>query len=69
METVFEFYSYNKETVYVFGTEDEAIRYLYWMNLGRGDGIYYMTESTLTLDEADTLAINLCDVLSDIESV
>jgi hypothetical protein len=69
METTYEFSAYNLESIYAFGTESEAARYLEWLNKDREINLFEMTVSNLTDEQAETLAINLCDNLLDLDLI
>lgn len=69
METTYKFSAYNTESVYGYGTESEATKYLNWLNKGREINFFEMEVSSLTDEQADTLAINLCDNLSDLDLI
>ena len=66
METTYEFSAYNTESVYGFGSESEATQYLEFLNRGKEINLFEMAESSLTDEQADTLAVNLQDCLSDL---
>lgn len=66
METTYEFTAFNEKRIYGYGTEDEAKLYLQFLNQGREINLYEMEESSLTDDEADTLARYLRVWLSDL---
>jgi hypothetical protein len=68
METTYEFSAYNTESIYGFGSEAEATQYLRWLNRGRTVNLREMNESTLSDEQAETLAINLRDELQDLEA-
>ena len=69
MEGIFEFSAYNSKSVYGFGTDREAAMYLDWLNRDKEINLYEMAESTLTMEQADTLAINLTDNLLDLDLI
>jgi hypothetical protein len=69
MEAIYEFSAHNSETVYGFGTEEEAAQYLEWLNQDKEIDLYEMCVSELTDDEAETLAVNLLDCLKDLDLV
>lgn len=69
MEATYEFSAYNTESVYGYGTENEAAQYLDWLNKGREVNLFEMAVSGLTEDQADTLAINLRDNLADLDLI
>jgi hypothetical protein len=69
MEATYEFSAYNTETIYGYGTESEAATYLEWLNSGRERNQYEMAVSSLTDDQADTLAINLRENLADLDLI
>lgn len=69
METTYEFTAYNTKTVYGYGSEDEAGLYLGWLNRDREINLYEMAKSSISQDEADTLAINLRENLGDLDLI
>jgi hypothetical protein len=69
MELTYEFTANNKESIYGYGTEPEAGIYLEWLNRDRLIDLYQMSESGLTEEQADTLAINLCENLADLDLI
>ena len=66
METTYEFSAYNTESVYGFGSESEATQYLEWLNRGKEINLFEMSETKMTDEQSDTLAMNLRDCLSDL---
>jgi hypothetical protein len=68
MEGIFEFSAYNK-SIYGFGTQAEASLYLDWLNKDREINLYEMTESSMTMEQADTLAVNLLENLQDLDLI
>ena len=69
MENIYKFSSYSSESIYGFGNESEASKYLEWLNKDRKFNLYEMEISDLTNEQADTLAINLRDNLLDLELI
>lgn len=69
MENIYKFSSYKSESIYGFGNESEASKYLEWLNKDREFNLYEMEISDLTNEQADTLAINLRDDLLDLELI
>jgi hypothetical protein len=69
MELTYEFTANNKEPIYGYGTEPEARIYLEWLNRDRLIDLYQMSESGLAEEQADTLAINLCENLADLDLI
>lgn len=69
MEGIYEFSACNTESIYGYGTETEATKYLEWLNRDRKINLFEVGESSLTMDEADTLAINLRENLQDLDLI
>lgn len=69
MEFVYKFTAYNTETIYGFGTEEEAITYQDWLNRDRQINLYERAVSELSDEQADTLAINIRENLNDLELI
>jgi hypothetical protein len=69
MEGIFEFSAYNSESIYGFGTQAEASLYLDWLNKDREINLYEMAESSMTMEQADTLAVNLLENLQDLDLI
>ena len=61
METTYKFSAYNTESVYGFGTANEATQYLEWLNQNREINKFEMEISSLSDEQAENLAINLSD--------
>lgn len=69
METIYEFSAYNQESIYGYGTENDAVQYLEWLNQGKEINLYEMSLSDLTDEQADNLAINLSENLADLDLI
>lgn len=69
MENIYEFSAYNTESIYGYGTESEATQYLAWLNRDREVNLFEVGESSLTMEQADTLAINLLENLQDLDLI
>ena len=67
MESIYEFSAYNTELIHGFGTESEADQYLKWLNRDREINLFEMSESSMTMEQADKLAINLLENLADLD--
>jgi hypothetical protein len=69
MEATYEFSAFNTQSIYGFGTESEAAQCLEWLNKDREINLFEMAVSSLTDEQADTLAINLRDNLLDLDLI
>lgn len=67
METTYEFSAYNQESIFGFGTENEAAQYLGWLNQGKEINLYEMAVSGLSDEQAEILAVNLREILADLD--
>ena len=69
IETTYKLNSPNKASIYIYGTEDEAIRYLELINSKIHFGLYQMEESGLTDEQAEDIAMSLSQLFIDIDDV
>jgi hypothetical protein len=69
METTYEFSAYNSEKLYGYGSQSDAQLYLKWLNKNREINQYEMAASSLTDEDANTLAFNLRENLADLDSI
>lgn len=63
--TTYAFTAYNAETLYGYGTEQQADCYLEWLNKNRGD-IWNVEVSGLTDEEAVDRYFNLSDEIGEL---
>ena len=61
VETIYKFSAYNTESIYGFGTTNEAAQYLECLNQNREINKFEMEISGLSDEQAENLAINLSD--------
>ena len=64
MEATYEFSAHNNESIYGYGTEEEASAYRDWLNKEREINLYEISVFGLTAERADTLTFNLRDDLA-----
>ena len=67
METTYKFSAYNTESIYGYGTEDEATRYLEFLNYRRSFNLYEKEISGLTDEQSEDISFSLCQVFIEID--
>ena len=66
METTYALTAYNSETIYAYGTLEDAHEYCEWLNRRRDVNLYGPEAVDMTDEEAENKCINLIDEIAAI---